>query len=195
MIKIGLEPSSIYECRKKFCTFRVTNDVPGVDPTRHKCPYLGGETVIRSYMSLLSQLWDELDEVTLRIIESKDSLQPEELTHLKGQAVGLAKAIVIFHRPFFDEGVKAVSQEALRRYKAKKAGESYETVGLGSRKFEAPKADIPRRTPEVDPVVVEVQNIPHNHQKVIRESTKAPEIMAQLFGCSEAAIRRIREAK
>ena len=92
-------------------------------------------------MSLLSQVWEELDKVTAVLIEHKNELEPNDLNHYKGQAVGLAKTIVIFHRPFFDEGVKAVSAEALKRYKAKKAGEQYETNGLNERRYEVPTSD------------------------------------------------------
>lgn len=148
-------------------------------------------------MSLLSQLWDELDQVTETLIEKKNELEPENLMHYKGQAVGIAKCIVIFHRPFFDEGVKAVSAEALKRYKAKKAGEDYETIGLNERRYEMPSTDkyVPtnkRPVAEVDPVLAEIQQIPANHQKVIRGSDKPAEVMMKLFGVSEEAVRRIR---
>ena len=148
-------------------------------------------------MSLLSQVWEELDKVTAVLIEHKNELEPNDLNHYKGQAVGLAKTIVIFHRPFFDEGVKAVSAEALKRYKAKKAGEQYETIGLNERRYEMPTSDkyVPtnqRPVAEVDPVLAEIQQIPANHQKVIRGSDKPAEVMMKLFGVSEEAVRRIR---
>ena len=186
----------VFQCPEKWCTYRVTLPPDGSNK-KHPCPYLGGTTVIRSFMSLLSQVWEELDKVTEQIIDGKDFIQPEEVTHLKGQAVGLAKTIVIFHRPFFDEGVKAVSAEALKRYKAKKAGEQYETIGLNERRYEMPTSDkyVPtnqRPVAEVDPVLSEIQKLPDAHKASIRKLDKDPSVMAKLFGVSEEAIRRIR---
>ena len=148
-------------------------------------------------MSLLSQVWEELDKVTAVLIEHKNELEPNDLNHYKGQAVGLAKTIVIFHRPFFDEGVKAVSAEALKRYKAKKAGEQYETIGLNERRYEMPSSDkyVPinqRPVAEVDPVLAEIQKLLDTHKASIRKLDKDPSVMAKLFGVSEEAIRRIR---
>lgn len=186
----------VFQCSEKWCTYRVALSPDGSN-RKHPCPYLGGTTVIRSFMSLLSQVWEELDKVTAVLIEHKNELEPNDLNHYKGQAVGLAKTIVIFHRPFFDEGVKAVSAEALKRYKAKKAGEQYETIGLNERRYEMPSSDkyVPinqRPVAEVDPVLAEIQKLLDTHKASIRKLDKDPSVMAKLFGVSEEAIRRIR---
>lgn len=186
----------VFQCSEKWCTYRVALSPDGSN-RKHPCPYLGGTTVIRSFMSLLSQVWEELDKVTAVLIEHKNELEPNDLNHYKGQAVGLAKTIAIFHRPFFDEGVKAVSAEALKRYKAKKAGEQYETIGLNERRYEMPSSDkyVPinqRPVAEVDPVLAEIQKLLDTHKASIRKLDKDPSVMAKLFGVSEEAIRRIR---
>ena len=147
-------------------------------------------------VSLLEQLWLELDDVTSSIIEDRDEVTSEALWKLKGQATGIAQAIVIFHQPFFQD-VRAVSQESLLRYRAKKNGEHYQTIGIKERKYEMPSASgrsgsVAMPVASVDPVLSEIQKIPANHQKVIRDSDKPAEVMAKLFGCSEEAVRRIR---
>jgi len=184
----------LYICGEKFCTYRVAL-LPDRSNIKHICPSLGGSTVIRRWMSLLHQLWVELDEVTKQILEREPGTDSQ---HLKGQAVGLAKAIVIFHKPFFDDGIKAVSAEALKRYKAKKAGEHYETIGLNERRMEMLQQDkyVPaNRQPvaAIDPVLAEIQNIPDQHKNVIRNSKQDASAISKLFGISEEAIRRLRE--
>lgn len=142
--------------------------------------------------SLLQMLWEELDVVTGRLIDYKDILEHDEKLKLQGQATGLAQAIVIFHRPFFDDGIRAVSKEALTRYKAKKAGEEYQTIGIAERRYEMPEANKYVSTGPADPVLAEIQKITAANQRVIKNSPHAVSVMVKLFGVSEAAVRRIR---
>ena len=142
--------------------------------------------------SLLEKLWDELDQVVAQIFEWDKTGSADGLFHLKGQAVGLAKAITIFHVPFFTD-VKEVSKESAKRYKMKKAGTHYQTIGLAERKFEMPP---PAREEAMrvrnDPLIVEAQKIPDQHKAIIVKSDKDASVMAKLFGCSEQAVRYIR---
>lgn len=144
--------------------------------------------------SLLEKLWDELDAVVKQIFEwdKTDSFAADGLIKLKGEAIGLAKAITVFHQPFFTE-VGAVSKEAAHRYKMKKAGEAYQTIGIAERRFEMPKS---AREEAVkvrnDPFAAEAQKIPDQHKAIIIKSPKDAKTMAQLFGCSEGVVRYIR---
>ncbi len=195
----------VFQCANKFCTLRVLT--PGGKEPRHKCPYLGGTSVYRSWglvplseeqekksqvrgKSLLELLWDELDKITSHIMGGASPIHTT--LHLKGQAVGLAKAIIIFHQPFFSD-VQSVAREALARHNAGQAGEEYQTIGIAERRFEMPRTAREAANPRIDPYIAEIQKIPDQHKSVIIRSPHDAKQMAKLFGCSERAVEIIRE--
>jgi hypothetical protein len=85
--------------------------------------------------TLLENAWLKLDVAVAELHEGTYST--EEVTRMKGVCRGMAEIIALFMKPHFSEGDEVV-REAQKRYKAKKAGEDYETPGLGSQRFVPP---------------------------------------------------------
>lgn len=79
--------------------------------------------------TLVQQMWDLLDE------EMNGAMQDIPGTKIRARAI--AECVAIFMVPFFTTADE-VAKEALKRYKAKQAGEEYETPGIGARKYERP---------------------------------------------------------
>lgn len=113
----------------------------------HPCPHLGGPTTLgySVTLSILEKCWIKLDATVTELMEGKypplevdlpdtDFLEHPEKTRLKGVCRGMAEVIAEFMSPHF-KTADEVSTEAGKRYKAKKAGEPYETVGLGHLKY------------------------------------------------------------
>lgn len=85
----------------------------------------------KSRMTLISQMWDEMDRVTEPLAQGQGS------EYDKGYARGVAAMLALFMVPHFTTPDEIV-REAVKRYKAKAANEEYETPGLGSRNMEPP---------------------------------------------------------
>lgn len=111
----------------------------------HKCPYAGGETrwswdVTKT---LVEQIWDKLDAEMVKI-KSAPTSSAEQVDVLQAtqRARAFAEVLAIFMVPHF-RTADDIAREAAKRYKAKQAGEDYETPGLGSRRYET-AANVPR---------------------------------------------------
>ncbi len=70
--------------------------------------------------SIAEKLWDRLDEVTAFLMQDKESGDYAMLIY-KGEARGLAQALVLMCQPYYADE-RAVSKQALKRWKMK-AGE------------------------------------------------------------------------
>lgn len=100
-------------------------------------------------MTLVEQMWHRLDSIMdeLALLPDTTEMDPEEYNeaqlfeaNLKGKARGCAEMIAIFMNPHFTDA-NEVAREAKRRADARKRlDESYETAGLGQRRYEHPPA-------------------------------------------------------
>jgi hypothetical protein len=142
-----LEGRYLFACPKPNCYRRLTFksfEKAKLEEVNHSCPYWGGETKVSWSVAktLVQQLWDKLDIEYSLIVESQ-AQNPDET---KGRARAFAESIAIFMPPFFSTADDVV-REAGRRYKADKAGEQYETPGLGSRRYEGAIREDSKHTP------------------------------------------------
>ena len=118
--------------------------------TSHTCPYIGGPTSIGWSVTLttLEKCWIKLDAVMVELMEGnyppmgQDASSPEnpERVRLKGVCRGMAELLAEFMGPHF-RTTDEIAGEAKRRYDAKKAGEPYETVGLGHLRLQGPPGE------------------------------------------------------
>jgi hypothetical protein len=144
---------TLYECPEVGCWYRLA--LEEFESNEHKCPH-GGDTHygLSVTMSLVSQCWEDLDELMDQIMSSSGkAVNPglgesiwrstdDHIKHerLRGQARGMSVLLARFMVPFFSTP-DDIAKEAKRRYDARQRGEVYETPGLGSRKFEFPSDD------------------------------------------------------
>jgi hypothetical protein len=123
---------------------------------------------------------------------------PEKL-RLKGVCRGMAEILALFMSPHFTDG-DAVTAEAVKRYKAKKAGEDYETPGLGGLRFapppgtpaaSKPQASAPRAsTPAKPKHKLGEQEITAIRFAMESGMFKATDL-AKTYGVSEAVINEV----
>lgn len=117
----------------------------------HPCPWFGGgkTTISRGMMSdmFLAPIWKKLDEAVDELMEylnhDLSSLRHPGVANDSGvisrqeRARGLADALSVLMPPFFSTGDEIV-REAMVRYQKRKAGEEYETPGIGRLRFAVP---------------------------------------------------------
>ena len=140
----------IFDCPEKWCFYYVyVKDQDAYDKakTTHKCPYPGGT---RTYgpeytMSLLSEIWDELDRTVEYL---KEQPQADDHEFKKAYALGLSYTLAKFMVPYF-RTTEEVSREALKRYKNRKEGVAYDSPGLGSLKYVPPVEAPQNKYPEL----------------------------------------------
>lgn len=120
----------------------------------HACPYIGGPTTLGWTVTLttLEKCWIKLDAVMVELMEGHyppiptdesedaDFRENPERTRLKGVCRGMAEVLAEFMGPHF-RTADEIAGEAKRRYDAKKAGEDYETAGLGQLRYQPPPGD------------------------------------------------------
>ena len=85
--------------------------------------------------TLVQQMWDLIDADMSRLKE--ENVAPEEKDALKIRARAIAECLAIFMVPFFTTSDE-IAHEALKRYKAKAAGEEYDSPGMNARRYERP---------------------------------------------------------
>lgn len=127
-------------CDKDNCVFQVSakSYEEGVAVYgNHKCPYKGGETKVRAYVSRnrVDDAWGKLDTALIELLEG--NYDDAERTRLRGVCRGMAELLAIFMEPNFTDADQ-ISAEAKRRYDAKKAGLQHQTPGLEPLKFGTP---------------------------------------------------------
>lgn len=160
--------------------------------------------------TLVQQMWEKLDVEYESLVMSGDE-------SWKHKARSTAECIAIFMPPHFrtaDEVVK----EAVKRFKAKEAGEDYETPGLGTRRYETPEewhatrggfttnSDIAKANPpsaskrpstRVKPVATS-ENVPDDTKRAIKmglESGMFSEAdLARAYGLSIEVVHSIRRS-
>ena len=139
----GISPAStegryLFACPKKMCfrylTFKTLEEAQR-EEQNHNCPNIGGPTKVSWSVTktLVQEMWEMLDEAVKEIFEPTEGEEMPVRGRIRARAI--ADCIVIFMKPYF-ENSDAVAAEAKRRYDAQKAGEEYETAGLGSRRYE-----------------------------------------------------------
>lgn len=94
--------------------------------------------------TLVQQMWEMMDNETKKVmVRSGVEMQDFEA---KCRARMLAEVLALFMVPHF-HGADQIAREALRRYRAEKAGDKeYETPGVGTQRYVPPPGT--RRTPE-----------------------------------------------
>jgi hypothetical protein len=120
----------VYACPEPHCYYRILMRDEH-DYTDHKCPFFGDKKAGWSVTkTLVEQVWDLLDR-SLDEIMSPSALPKD---YHQAQARAYCRVLAIFMQPIFaDED--AIADEARKRYKMRKAGEPYETPGLGSLRY------------------------------------------------------------
>lgn len=94
--------------------------------------------------TLLEQAWEDLDEVMDVLMDG--NLDADQVQRFRGEARGMAKLLARFMSPHL-RTADDIAREAKRRYDARKAGEQYETPGLGHRRQEPPPGSPVRTAP------------------------------------------------
>lgn len=124
-----------FQCPKPNCYMSVCADSE-IDALKvqqdHTCPHWGGQTKVSWSVTktLVQQMWDLLDE------EMDGAMHDVPGTKIRARAI--AECVAIFMVPFFTTADE-VAQEALKRWKAKQAGNlEYETAGLAARRYDRP---------------------------------------------------------
>lgn len=140
---MDLTERQLFECDKPHCNWRrlIKPEELEHEKVNHRCPNQCGETKVSWSVTktLVQQVWDKLDAAIEGIHE--DKVSPEYHKH---RARAFCEVLAIFMVPHFTTADE-VGQEAMRRYRAKQEGDlTYETAGLGSRRYETP-ADARRR--------------------------------------------------
>ena len=145
----------------------------------------------KTRMTLIGQMWDELDRVTEPLAQGQGT------DYDKGYARGVAAMLAMFMVPHFTTADEIV-REAVKRYKAKAAGEEYETPGLGSRRMEPPpgsesKYKVPATAkPYTRKVEVKLGEQQQKAIKFAKESGMfTVEVLAKTYGVSVAVINQI----
>ena len=123
-----------FQCSEKFCYYSVSAKSEAdanLQKNQHKCPATGQTRIAWSVTkTLVQQMWDLLDQ------EMEGAMR--DIPGAKIRARAIAECIAIFMTPFFST-TDEVAAEALKRYKAKCTGDdTYETAGLGARKYVRP---------------------------------------------------------
>lgn len=128
----------LFACSQDNCyrrlTFKTVEEAL-FDEANHACPW-GTEYQAGWFdvtQTLVGQLWEKLDN-EMDGIMAADPDSSDKMKHSQ-RARAFAESIAIFMPPFFTTADE-VAKEAKRRYDARKAGEDYETPGLGSRRYE-----------------------------------------------------------
>lgn len=139
--------------------WRVSTQTP--ESVLHKCPWYGGTTRIAwsVTVTLVEQMWHRLDSLMdelglnpkpewptngfTQYDDPQEKLEEyvgacEFHANLRGKARGMAEMIAIFMNPHFTDA-NEVAREAKRRADARaRKDDTYETVGLNQRRYEAP---------------------------------------------------------
>lgn len=169
------------------------------DRDNHGCPNIGGPTKVSWSVgkTLVEQMWDKLDE-------TMEQVMVEQLAEAKVRARAIAECIVIFMEIYFPT-TDDVAKEAVRRYNAKKNGDSeYETAGLNSRRYEAAQREAvkhgqsaPTRTPDGKPVI-DVARVPEQDRTAIKQALdlgmfSVPEL-SKIYKLKDEVIEAIRNS-
>lgn len=153
----------VARCHRENCFYCVSASAEEEGQIRlalHNCPTKGPTRFgLMMPRTLLEQSWEMLDELVDKIFDG--DLPADEKRDLQNQAKGVAQVLAIFMQPHF-EFPHEISLEARKRWQARKAGEPYETAGLGSRRTEPPPGDN-----KYQPI--------QQSQKVQRQSRSKPE--------------------
>lgn len=129
----------LLDCDEPHCFRRLTfkSESEAIrDKETHPCPWWGGQTKVAWSVTktLVEQMWEKLD-LSMDLI--KDDSQSDLVKHdEKIRARAISEMIAIFMAPFFTDA-NGVAAEAQKRWKARQAGEDYETPGLGHRRYES----------------------------------------------------------
>lgn len=197
----------IFSCTVNHCFFTVAA-YSKEDAMRkekiHKesnCPWtgkvhLGGSVTL----TLVEQMWDKMDTAYLMLRSSEKEFGVED-THtlkLRSQLRGMAEMTAIFMTPHF-HSADEIAREVFVRWQKKEAGETYETKGLASRRYELPRdtAYVGKRNR-----TVETTELPGPFTKLTPQENEAikfavesgmftVEQLARTYGVTEATVRKI----
>lgn len=134
--------------------------------------------------NMFEQLWGRMDELVVKFKEGNPPLTENEKLELQGEMRGIAFAIQRFSFPFY-QGENEVARHALDRYKAKKAEEEIQTVGVDHYNPLPPSARVTQRT---------AHSLPPDRIRALQNAYKNGfliEDLAELYGMTPAAVRSI----
>jgi hypothetical protein len=106
--------------------------------------------------TLVQQLWTKMDEETDKVMREGDGVDTQ-LFEAKCRARMMAEVLALFMVPHFKTPDEC-AHEAMRRHRAKKAGEEYETPGVGTQRYVPPPGT--RRTGTTKPLGANVDLSP-----------------------------------
>jgi hypothetical protein len=141
-------------CEEPNCWYRhaaKTKEEGEASLAKHPCPYATPSRGFLVPISAVGKMWEKYDAAIAELMEGNyppvtiadpvsddDAGQHEvenpEKVRLKGVCRGMAEMLAEVMSPHFKTPDEIVG-EGVRRYKAKKAGEQYETPGLGGLAF------------------------------------------------------------
>lgn len=124
------------------CAFRgvfYTEEAARHAVSTHTCePFTGWGY---KFMGIAELLWVELDRVVDEIKGTREAFSDEQLHKLQGRAQGVAYALVLVCKPYYEDE-KAISQEAAARWKMRNGQMDYRhTPGF---KYDPPIPGTPR---------------------------------------------------
>lgn len=177
----------MFACPEPSCYYRVSatdEEDARKSEANHGCPRPGDTKIGWAItMTLVGEVWSKLDQ-TMDNIMTGENVESEKI-----RARAFAEVLAIFMVPHFHDA-NEIAKEAAKRYKARKAGEDYETVGLATRRYEFPrdKKYTERAT---------VKEVKHNlTERQIEEikmaATMLPhEVIAKTYGVSVAIVTSV----
>lgn len=139
-----------FRCPAPMCFYQIsTTSEKDAESARSRheatgCPWFGGGSTTLDWGamsgSFLDPIWAQLDA---RMSDIMDNLTPETDAHqrAKYEARGLAISLAILMPPFFHTPDE-IAREAKVRYDKRKAGEDYETHGIGRLRYKPPSSTI-----------------------------------------------------
>jgi hypothetical protein len=159
--------------------------------SNHQCPHDGGKTKFawEITMTLVELMWARADAQYVAFAAAEHD-SPAMYTE-GGKLRGIVEMIAIFMTPHFANGDE-VAREVIKRAKAKVAGETYETPGLGSRIYEMPRYEPSAAHKETQTKRNSIQElnargVPVGHQEPKRKPVVGVRITADAE--TQAAIR------
>lgn len=90
--------------------------------------------------TLVYKMWEGADKAydALQALKGADLSKTDEIALAKGVVTGYCECLALFMHPHFKTPLE-VANEIIRRAEARKSGDtSYETPGLGTRRFDSP---------------------------------------------------------
>jgi hypothetical protein len=163
----------------------------------HTCPHVGGITHIGSTvtLTLLESCWEDADSIYEKLVED-ETLNDQQREALKNQLNGMCRMIARFMPPIMHTA-REVGDEIRKRKNMRDAHETYETPGLGNRRYESVNAQRAKegRAPVTTPAVRAAKVLTEQERKAIKFAAASGMFtvadLAKTYDVTEAVIREV----